>query len=45
MSPGMFRLYNEGRRKAWSGAREQIIIDNERMRRQKTERLKLVGNN
>lgn len=39
-SPAMFRLFDEGKRKAWPGARAQIRIDNERVKLQQQERLK-----
>lgn len=41
-SPALFRLFDEGKRKAWSGAREQIFIDDERVARQQEGRLELL---
>lgn len=43
VSPAAFRLFDEGKRKAWSGARQQVVIDRQRLERQKREKLKLLG--
>ena len=39
-SPALFRLFDEGKRKAWNGARKQIFIDDERAVKQQQNRLK-----
>ena len=39
-SPAIFRLFDMGKRRAWSGAKEQIFVDDERVQRQQKERLK-----
>jgi dimethylaniline monooxygenase (N-oxide forming) len=41
-SPALFRLFDEGKRKTWSGAREQIFIDNASVEKQQKDRLKLL---
>ena len=41
-TPAMFRLFDEGKRKAWDGAREQIFIDNERVKKQQETRLRAM---
>ncbi|KIW47922.1 uncharacterized protein PV06_00571 [Exophiala oligosperma] len=38
-SPAMWRLFDMGKRKAWVGAREQIIKDNELVKKRGEERL------
>ncbi|KAF2484207.1 flavin-containing monooxygenase-like protein [Neohortaea acidophila] len=39
-SPAIFRLFDEGKRKAWAGARKQILLDNESVKLQQQERQK-----
>ena len=41
-SPAIFRLFDDGKRKAWRGAREQIFIDNDRAKRQQEQRLQML---
>lgn len=39
LTPALWRLFNMGKRRTWSGARQQIIADNERARKSKDRRL------
>ncbi len=39
-TPAIFRLFDVGKRKAWAGARKQIVIENEKVERQQKERQK-----
>jgi dimethylaniline monooxygenase (N-oxide forming) len=39
-SPAIFRLFDEGKRKPWAGAREQIFLDNDAINRAQRERKK-----
>ena len=41
-SPAIFRLFDDGKRKAWAGARAQVFRDNEGVERQQKERLRAV---
>lgn len=41
-SPAIFRLFDEGKRKAWTGARKQIFMDNERAQKQQERRLQAL---
>ncbi|KAJ9609981.1 hypothetical protein H2200_006311 [Cladophialophora chaetospira] len=43
ISPAMWRLFDMGGRKAWAGAKEQIIKDNEFADKRQQERLRAMG--